>query len=384
MDRGHIDITSPVFWLVVLAAALLLVPLKQKSVRRVLFAALNLGFLWLLLDAWVVAIVAGLLLVALALEAIAKGRAAVATCGAGVAVTLVGFVLHKRPDIAESFGNVSLNPLLGAIGFSYVFLRLLELFRAVWETRKAPDVVALINYLLPFHMLPAGPIQAWSEFVELENSDSVPNAPSMRDAFEATERIARGFFKKFVIAYVLKELFLSEFQSTGWLWLIELQVFSLWLYVDFSAYNDIVVGVGRLIGVATPENFDQPYLARNVIDFWERWHISLSQWVRRNLFIPIQMNLVRRRRWSPLMCANLAVGVSFMACGLWHGIGVNFLIWGLFHCAGLMCVNTYKHYLTKRLGSKQLKVYMADPRIRIASTFATYQFIAVSLLTLYI
>ena len=132
MDLGHIDITAPHFWLVVLAAAFLLAPLKQQSVRRVLFAGLNIGFLWALLDVWVVAVILGVLVVALALEAIARNESAWATFIGGMSVSTLMFVLHKRPDIVEACGNVSLNPLLGAIGFSYVFLRLLELFRAVW------------------------------------------------------------------------------------------------------------------------------------------------------------------------------------------------------------------------------------------------------------
>ena len=87
-----------------------------------------------------------------------------------------------------------------------------------------------------------------------------------------------------------------------------MQLNYLWLYLDFSAYSDIAVGVGRLMGVATPENFNRPYLARNMIDFWERWHISLSLFIRRNMFIPIQLALMRRtdgRR--PLLVASVGV-----------------------------------------------------------------------------
>ena len=145
---------------------------------------------------------------------------------------------------------------------------------------------------------------------------------------ESVERITQGLFKKFVVAYVIRELFLSDFQSAGLLWFVEVQVFYLWLYLDFSAYSDIAVGVGRLIGVATPENFNRPYLARNLVDFWDRWHISLSQFIRRNLFIPIQLYILRSGRQRPLLCANVAIGISFIGCGLWHGIGINFLIWG--------------------------------------------------------
>ncbi len=70
--------------------------------------------------------------------------------------------------------------------------------------------------------------------------------------------------------------------------------FYLWLYLDFSAYSDITVGAGRLMGVATPENFNRPYVARNLVDFWDRWHISLSRFIYRNVFTPVQLFLLRR------------------------------------------------------------------------------------------
>ena len=96
-------------------------------------------------------------------------------------------------------------------------------------------------------------------------------------------------FKKFVLANALEAAFLTAFRARGPYFFLEVQLNYLWLFLDFSAYSDIAVGIGGLLGVATPENFNRPYLARNSIDFWERWHISLSQFIRRNLFIPIQV-----------------------------------------------------------------------------------------------
>src|SRR5262249_12038953 len=149
------------------------------------------------------------------------------------------------------------------------------------------DLPSTINYLLPFHMLAAGPIQAYDDFAQ---QPALPKLATLRDVLMGMERIAAGLFKKFVLAYCLQKLFLTDFHADGPYFLIELQVFYVWLYLDFSAYSDIAVGVGTLIGVATPENFNHPLIARNTIDFWDRWHMSLSQFIRRNLFIPVQMS----------------------------------------------------------------------------------------------
>jgi D-alanyl-lipoteichoic acid acyltransferase DltB (MBOAT superfamily) len=151
----------------------------------------------------------------------------------------------------------------------------------------------------------------------------------------------------------------------------------LWLFLDFSAYSDVAVGLGRLMGVATPENFNRPYLARNVIDFWDRWHISLSQFIRRNVFIPIQLGLMRRTEGRrPLLIASVAFSVSFLLCGLWHNFMTSWLAWGAYQALGLIVCNAYKDFLTRRLGRQGVKRYLANPWYRVLAVFATYQFSA--------
>jgi D-alanyl-lipoteichoic acid acyltransferase DltB (MBOAT superfamily) len=155
----------------------------------------------------------------------------------------------------------------------------------------------------------------------------------------------------------------------------------LWIYLDFSGYSDVAVGLGGLMGVATPENFHRPYLARNVIDFWERWHISLSLFIRRNLFIPIQLALVRRSdgRW-PLLTASLAFGISFLLCGLWHSISLPWLTWGAVQAAGLIACNLYRNALNRRIGRKGVNRYLENPWIRLAAVVLTFEFQAVAMM----
>ncbi len=156
-----------------------------------------------------------------------------------------------------------------------------------------------------------------------------------------------------------------------------MQLIYIWLYLDFSAYSDIAVGIGGLMGVATPENFNRPYLARNVIDFWERWHISLSQFIRRNVFIPIQLSFMRLTDGrAPLWIASFAFMVSFLLCGLWHSIGWTWAAWGLYQASGLIICNLYRHVLTKRLGRKGVNRYLANPWIRVFAIILTFEFAA--------
>jgi D-alanyl-lipoteichoic acid acyltransferase DltB (MBOAT superfamily) len=306
-----------------------------------------------------------------------RGRGLIAL-GLGVG-TLGLFLIRKLPTTAVGLGWGAANPILVAVGFSYVALRICDVLRAVIERRQpAPDLPATINYLLPFHMLAAGPVQSYDEFVA---QPAVPPPPTAVDTLEAAERIARGLFKKFVLAHVLKSLFLTGFRARGPYLLVEAQVFFLWLYLDFSGLSDLAVGMGRLIGAATPENFHRPYLARNITVFWERWHISLSQFIRRNLFIPVQLWLMRRSGgMNPLWCAGAAFVVSFVLCGLWHGVSIRFLAWGLLHAAALITVNLYRHYLTRRLGTRGVKDYLNHRGIGVISTFLTFEFVSLSLI----
>ena len=364
------------FWWVVAIAVIVLVPLTSGFLRKWVLAGVNLGFLVLAMKSGVVPVV----LLAAAAWAVLRacaGRFAAAAVVAGGVGTLALFLENKLPWLGASAGLGGINPILATIGASYVALRLVDVGRVVYEGRlPPPDFPSTINYLLPFHMLAAGPIQAYEEFAA---QPAIPEPPTRIEATRGFERIALGVFKKYVIAQGIQRLFLTGFHARGPYQLLELQLNYLWLYLDFSAYSDIAVGIGRLIGVATPENFNHPYLARNAIEFWERWHISLSQFIRRNLFIPIQMTLMRQTEGAhPLLISSFAFTASFLLCGLWHSIGWTWLAWGLFQAMGLIVCSLYRHLLIKRLGRKGLNRYMADRRFRLLATFITFEFAAVA------
>jgi len=379
MPTHSIDLATPLVWLVFLATVAVLTPLAHGRPRRWVFAAVNVAFLGLLLPLgqWTV-VLAGVLVAWLLLRVMVRPGFRLSTTLALGAVLLVLFLLRKLPWLGDELNIAVANPLLVALGFSYIMLRMFDLGRAVFEGRHPPpDLLTTINYLVPFHMLAAGPIQAYDEFVV---QSPVPPKLKTPDVLAAVERIALGLFKKLVLAYILDEVFLTGFRTDGWYLVFEAQIFSLWLYLDFSGYSDIAVGMGRLMGVATPENFDRPYFARNMINYWERWHITLGQWIRRNLFIPLQLVMVRRTDGRhPLWCASVAFVVAFALCGLWHGLSWQFLAWGLLHAGGMVLNNLHRHFLRRRLGSKGLKRYLADGRIRVVAVIVTFEFVALSL-----
>jgi membrane protein involved in D-alanine export len=369
-----LDLGTAPYWFAVIAALVVIVPIVHARVRAIALAAVDVGVACLVagLDAapFVIALLAGVYaLVALA------GRTRIAVISLACAL-LALFVAYKRPDVLALPSDA--RGALTAIGFSYVALRAVDLVRAVAEHRHPPPSLdAMIAYLIPFHMLAAGPIQAYDDF---RAQPEVPEPLSFATALDGLDRIARGLFKKFVIAQVLHDVLLTGFAARGWYGFVEVQAYYVWVYLDFSAYSDIAVGVGTLLGRATPENFANPLAARNITEFWERWHISLSQFVRRNVFIPLQLALARRTDGArPLATACIAIAVAFIACGLWHGISLRFLAWGALHAAGLVATNIYRHVLQARLGRKGVKAYLARPVVRAIATVLTFEFIAFSL-----
>ena len=299
-------------------------------------------------------------------------------------VSLALLIIHKTEWVLRADSSLTKSVLL-TVGFSYVCLRVIDLISEVRRTPEvAPSFVNTLNYLLPFHMLTAGPIQKYSDFIE--------HHPHKRGSLSAQdyvnrwvtggERIAQGLVKKYCVAAFIQSVCLTNFTTTGWALLLGANLFYLWLYFDFSAYSDLAVGVGHLCGLHAPENFNRPLLSRNLTLFWERWHISLSLWIRHHLYTPIQLNLARKtRNMYPTLVSTCAFTVAFVVCGAWHELSVRFVCWGGLHALGLSVCHAYRQRLIQRWGRKKVRdIYMKNPWVKVLAIIITFEFVALSLL----
>ena len=228
-------------------------------------------------------------------------------------------------------------PPLGVSFFVFEFVHYLLEVRRGGEPVRSP--LRFVLFTLFFPSLVAGPIKRYPQFLA-----SLDEGCSRRwraaDLSDGLRRIALGYLKKVVIADNLT-FFIDQHQpqfealGLGGRWLL-LSAIALRILMDFSGYSDIAIGFARLLGVQLPENFNWPYLARNLQDFWLRWHISLSSWIRDYIYIPLggSRHGVPRRLLNGL--------VAFGLCGLWHGAAWNFVVWGLYHGVGLGLCATYR------------------------------------------
>lgn len=228
------------------------------------------------------------------------------------------------------------------LGYSYIAFRLIHTLRDA-QSGQLPHLSLreYLTYVLFFPALVAGPIARAEQFTaELR---ALPDLDGRDPArwHEAGRRLALGLFQKFVLAdslalgLSLTEATAAQTQSTGWLWLL-LYGYALRLFWDFSGYTHIALGLGLLLGLRLPENFRHPYAATNLTQFWQRWHITLSDWVRFYLFSPLSRALLRRQpRPSPTLIVLSTQLATMLAIGLWHGISWNFVVWGVWHGLGL-------------------------------------------------
>lgn len=231
---------------------------------------------------------------------------------------------------------------LNWLGFSYVAFRLLHTVQDR-QSGQLPELSLreYVTYVVFFPAYIAGPIDRAEKFQpKLAAVSEMPRFDSARIT-EGLGRIAVGLLKKFVIADLLAVGLsltpqLAEQGSGPIVMWVLLYGYALRLFFDFSGYTDIVIGIAILFGIKLPENFKRPYFATSITQFWQSWHITLSDWARYYVFSPLSRNLLRRKpQPSPVLVVLTAQLATMIVIGLWHGITLNFLIWGVWHGLGL-------------------------------------------------
>lgn len=224
----------------------------------------------------------------------------------------------------------ALGPLTLAmpLGISYYTFKLMSYVLDVAWGKAEPErsFVSLAAYAAFFPQIMSGPIQRAPDFLS-----QLPGRPSGQDLAAGLRLILFGLFQKLVVAdrlaVFVDSVYADPAAHPGWPLMAAAAAFSLQLFADFSGLTDMAIGSARLFGIRSPENFDAPFSARSTVDFWRRWHMTLTSWLRDYAFTPLQLSW--RGAGDPGLAASLFL--LMLAVGAWHGLQGHFLLFGAFN-----------------------------------------------------
>ncbi|MEP7318139.1 MAG: MBOAT family O-acyltransferase [Panacibacter sp.] len=273
-------------------------------------------------------------------------------------------------ETSNELFNTGFNPLniLLPVGISFYTFENLSYTIDVYRGEFKP-VTKFTDYLLFLSFFPKlvmGPIVRAADFIPQINK---PYQISEQDLAKGFYLIISGLFKKLIISdYItlnfVNYIFDDPSRHTGLECLFAVYGYAVVIYCDFSGYSDVAIGIGKWLGFTIPPNFASPYQSKNITEFWRRWHISLSSWLRDYLYIPLGGN----RKGTVRTYINLML--TMLLGGLWHGASWNFILWGAMHGVALAIHKVYKEKTGKLLHD-----YEKSTWVNILSVLITFHFV---------
>ena len=261
------------------------------------------------------------------------------------------FIIQTINDISNA--NIKLLNIALPIGISFYTFQIISYIIDVYngKVKVQRNIIKLATYVSLFPQLVAGPIVRYQTVEkELDN-----RTHSFNNFAYGIRRFSIGLAKKVLIANALGEL-CSKTSATSeetvvFFWIFGIS-YMLQLYFDFSAYSDMAIGLGRIFGFHFPENFNYPYISKNITEFWRRWHISLSTWFKDYVYIPLGGNRVSRYK----QIRNILI--VWLLTGIWHGANWTFLIWGLLFGIILIIEKIFLNKFMEKLPSFIKRIYV--------------------------
>ncbi|HEV7867391.1 MAG TPA: D-alanyl-lipoteichoic acid biosynthesis protein DltB [Chthoniobacteraceae bacterium] len=296
-----------------------------------------------------------------------KSRAIFYTAVASAIAPLVAakWLLHPTPDISLGFG------------ISYVTFRALDVVFSIHDgVLKTLSPGQYIAFVFFAPTISSGPIDRYRRFAQ-DWLRKRSRSEFLTDLDTAVEHIFRGFLYKFILAALISTHWVEEVVlQSGVLPVISYMYgYTLYLFFDFAGYSAFAIGLSYLLGVRTPENFNLPFLSRNIRDFWQRWHISLSFWFRDHVHMRFLLAAAKGKWFRGKHTANqLGLLLTFGLMGVWHGTELHYLLYGLYHAALLIGYDWFTRW------NKQRKLWGETAPWRFANRVLTIHAVCFGLL----
>jgi alginate O-acetyltransferase complex protein AlgI len=310
--------------------------------------------------------------------------------GMGIAAVIAALAFFKYRFVQDLFVPRPAQPpaapsdYLFLLGVSYFSFKLIHLTVETYK-RGVAQVRPLdyLNYIAFFPSFISGPISRYPHFAA--QLGPVERGTLKRDLALGGERIVHGLFKKFALGSLVLPFSLMGGAGSGQPPTLQgmalgLYATALYFYFDFAGYSDLAIGTARLLGMELPENFDRPFLRRNIRELWSHWHMSLSNWLMDYVYWPLVRKL-RNISWfrpRPVLLSTVAMTVTFIICGMWHGEAVTFIIWGAYHGLGISALTVFQRQ-QRSIRIPWIQSFLRSPASQVVGAIATFHFFAAGL-----
>ena len=271
--------------------------------------------------------------------------------------------------------NDILSGLIGFVGISYMCFKIWQLLFDIHDDKiEKLNLFYVLEFLTFFPSFSSGPVISYKDF---NNNYDQPLSNYFEDYFIAgLKKIILGLFYKFALAYFINLLVMSKIGEEVTFINITLYMYSytMYLFFDFAGYSNLAIGIGNLMGIKLPENFNKPFLSCHMKEFWQRWHMSLSNWFNNYVFGRFVLNNVRNGLFkSPKSAAKIGYLVTMILMGLWHGFTIHYIVYGVYQ--GILLLITEIIIKTKFYKNFKTKKYY-----KFISIIICFQFIAFGML----
>ncbi|MDQ0199695.1 D-alanyl-lipoteichoic acid biosynthesis protein DltB [Neobacillus ginsengisoli] len=264
---------------------------------------------------------------------------------------------------------------VGFLGISYLTFKGTQL---IMETRDGLikqdiPIARLLYFILFFPTISSGPIDRYRRFDKDLQAEVTPEQYKLF-LYDGINKIFLGFLYKYIIGYSINHFFIANigFIANSYFenHLYYMYAYSLYLFFDFAGYSNFAIGVSYIMGVKSPENFNKPFISRNIKDFWNRWHMSLSFWFRdyvymRFVFWMTKKKYIKNRN----IVSNLGYILLFLLMGLWHGLEIQYIIYGVYHALLMVAYNSFERF------NKKHKWWPQNKFTHVAAVIITFHFI---------
>ena len=242
--------------------------------------------------------------------------------------------LSILPLVINKFFALTSLHLLAFIGISYMSFKTIQIMLEISDglIKEKISIKDYLQFLLFFPTVSAGPIDRSRRFLN-EINDVIPRKEYLELAGDGVYRIVLGLLYKVVLSTYVYQILLALSNTGTVIYSIKyMYLYTLYLFFDFAGYSLMAVGSSNILGIQTPMNFNKPFLSVDIKDFWTRWHITLSTWLRDFVFSRVLMQVIRKKWFkNRLHNATYAYMINMLVMGFWHGLSVSYIVYGFYH-----------------------------------------------------